>query len=565
MKILIILFVFGYGLAAPRESCFFKQCECTHEMIDDEDLLSNQGPTYIYDIVCRYESANGNIGNFPERERSDADFDTKVYVLDLQSNNITFIPHHVFWGLDIQYLDLNLNKISFISQFSFADLRGNVALDLSSNTIHDIEEGAFDDHTFTLRSLKIENNQLGDMKPERLNSILKNQDSLTALLMGQNGLSYMPEISHMYQLKQLSLSKNQIERLTQIPSSVSDLNLDHNRIKSIDADTFSNLVHLKYLSLDGNQISYIDAQAFSNLVELVSVNLAKNYIKHLPNKLIFNLIYLDRLDLSSQNQMLNNISAFAFDRQSNQRFIKSIDLSGNGLSEFSNKAFCSRNQSNHYINLLELSLPNKMQSEVNACWFVHLSRGFHSTILGLDGQIPKVVFKKSTLFDNAEVHTKCSCEFEKARLFVNLDGHCLMDDGQLVPFSSYSCQGNFKKELVEAECDSMPQFQCSDIIETTKTTLAAKTTESASDIELLKESERPEVLTSTSKIQVENTDPVEKPRPDPVIDDKIKDTNNNNDKSNTLPTKQSILNNSNCPVGNILLLLASAVIVKLMF
>lgn len=563
MKILIILFVFGCGqcLAAPPESCLFKKCECTHEMVEDENLLSNDGPSYFYDIICRYDSA-GNEENFPERDQSIETRNTKVYLFDLQSNNINFIPKNAFSGLNIEYLDLNLNKIIFISPYAFAGLLGYVALDLSSNMIEEIDDNAFQHSTFSLRSLKIENNKLGNMDPARLNAILAKLDSLTALLMGQNGLSQMPQLSHMHLLKQLSLSKNQIEHLTTIPSGVSDLNLDSNRIKSIEADTFSNLNHLKYLSLDSNQINYIDPQAFSNLVELVSINLARNYIKHLPNKLIFNLINLDRLDLSSQNQMLNNISAFAFDRQSNHRFIKSIDLSGNGLAEFSHRAFCSHNQSNHYVNLIELSLPNKMQTEVNACWFVHLSRGFHSQIVGLDGRIPRVVFKKSTLFDNAEVHTKCSCEFEKTRLFVNLDGHCLMDDGQLVPLSSYSCQGNFKKELVEAECDSMPQFQCGEIIEPVKTTEAVAdfwTTKMDSDIELIKGQE---VTTST---QYEKTDPVEKPRPDPVVEDQIKDKNKNNDKSNTLPTKQSILNSSNRPIGNVVLLLAPALIVKLIF
>ncbi|RNA27338.1 leucine-rich repeat-containing 15, partial [Brachionus plicatilis] len=461
--------------SGQEEFCLFEKCECSGDVMQDEILESNDQAVKIYDIYCRLEETN-EMGGFPARDSSPEAQTGRVYIFDLQSNKIRSIPDEAFTGLDVQYLDMNLNEIRVIGNRSLSGLAGSVALDMSYNQIELIEPDAFNHATFELRALKIDSNKLGSMEPAQLSSVFRSLGTLSALQMANNGLSEMPRISHLGQLKQLSLSKNQIEHLGHIPSSVSDLNLDHNRLRSIEADTLANLKELKYLSLDGNQIGHIDPAAFHNLVELVSINLARNYIKHLPDKFLFTLINLDRLDVSSQNQMLNNISAFAFDRQSNEKFIKSIDLSGNRLSHFSGRAFCSRNQTRSYINVIELSLANRLESEVSACWFVHVWRGYHSSIHGLDRRIPKVVFKKSTLFDNADVHTKCSCEFDKARLFVNLDGHCLMDDGQLVPFSSFSCQTNFDKKEVEAQCDSMPEYQCTPAHTTTTTTTTTVTT-----------------------------------------------------------------------------------------
>ncbi|CAF0794381.1 unnamed protein product [Brachionus calyciflorus] len=557
--ILLLFLIFGMAIGSPLETCLFKTCECVNENPNEsEDLLSNGESSSDYDINCRVDEG-ALYGAFPERVNLPGYENIKIGVFDLSALGLKNIPDRAYENLNIQYLDLNGNELTLIKNVTFAGMMGNLAIDLTSNKIQFIEDDSFQHDSFSILNLKLEKNNLGKMSAESLSHVFRNLKSLTTLLLSDNGLNQMPNLKHMTNLRQLSLPRNQIEHIDNLPSSVTDLNLDHNRIKSLEATTLSELKSLKYLSLDSNQISHIDSHAFSNLVELVHLNLARNYIKHLPEKFIYNLINLDRLDLSSQNQMLNNISSFAFDRRSNQNFIKMIDLSGNRLNDFNNQAFCSKNSSNNYVNIVDLVLPDNMETEVNSCWFLHLSRGYHSAF-DHPNNLPKVSFKKSRLIDRFDDQIKCGCHLDKSKLFVKLEGNCL-ENGQLISLDSYRCNVEFNKESVESYCDSMPEFDCTE-------KSAQKTTE--------------KIITTTQIVELpQETDPIEVATPSQPIENSNKPTEKSSDKTNHLttkeskeaknhqanvqqPTKATILSSSNRMLGNKLLGVVSILLVSLL-
>ena len=65
-------------------------------------------------------------------------------------------------------------------------------------------------------------------------------------------------------------------------SSVTRLDLSHNRISKITARAFRGLVSLKELNLAGNSIQTLDPQSFALLASLHSLDLSSNGMGELP-------------------------------------------------------------------------------------------------------------------------------------------------------------------------------------------------------------------------------------------------------------------------------------------
>lgn len=66
--------------------------------------------------------------------------------------------------------------------------------------------------------------------------------------------------------------------------NLQNLDLDFNRITSIDSDSFKDLVSLKMLSLSRNLIETLEFNIFASMVSLKSVYLGNNKIKILSSK-----------------------------------------------------------------------------------------------------------------------------------------------------------------------------------------------------------------------------------------------------------------------------------------
>lgn len=255
----------------------------------------------------------------------------------LSLNGLENIPDGRFTDLEISVADFSKNSLRSLSPHVFNGIKKLEVLDLSNNAINSLSEETFQPIANSLIQLKLNHNRLSQIDTRQLSKVLSALYNLKTLILRHNELTALPDLSALVRLEEVNLANNQLESLSSedgarlLPASISDLNLENNRLKHIDASTFAGLDNLKYLNLENNQIAQIDEQAFAHLTRLSTLNLAKNYLKHIPSHIFVTLVNLDRLDLSAQNSMLKEIEDYAFDRSSNTQIIRRIDLSKNRI------------------------------------------------------------------------------------------------------------------------------------------------------------------------------------------------------------------------------------------
>lgn len=144
----------------------------------------------------------------------------------------------------------------------FSGLKSIERIDLSLNTISEIQNGTFDNLS-TLRVLELGFNQI-----KIINSIFNGVENLKALFLAQN---------------QIESIEDEFTRLTQLKL----LDLSYNGITILDSNVFSKLERLESLELHGCNLSEIDANLFKQQTNLEILDLSENHLSTL-NLTIFN-------------------------------------------------------------------------------------------------------------------------------------------------------------------------------------------------------------------------------------------------------------------------------------
>lgn len=136
-------------------------------------------------------------------------------------------------------------------------------------------------------------------KPLNISS-LKNLHTLNVLSLNR-GIHFL-DLNGLTHLSHLTLKWNRIDIL-QADLLLSNLNqlvyldLSHNEITEIRANTFANLVNLKHLNLSSNHINILIEGSFLGLNHLKELRLDWNQIKVIPARYFSNLHNLKSLDL----------------------------------------------------------------------------------------------------------------------------------------------------------------------------------------------------------------------------------------------------------------------------
>lgn len=183
--------------------------------------------------------------------------------IDCSNQGLTAIPNDLPAYTTKLILDNNLIS---------GELGGPTADDLSSSSFSSIS--SFNNNNYylsplsnlsNLKELSLSNNQITSINPRLFNN-------------NQNSLSY---------LSRLILSSNKIKSL---PSSIfkrlnnlSLLDLNSNNLNFIQRWLFNGLHKLQFLDLSNNQITLIHQNALDDTPELVEIRIHKNKIRALPN------------------------------------------------------------------------------------------------------------------------------------------------------------------------------------------------------------------------------------------------------------------------------------------
>uniref|UniRef100_A0A8C3EFH9 Leucine rich repeat containing G protein-coupled receptor 5 n=1 Tax=Corvus moneduloides TaxID=1196302 RepID=A0A8C3EFH9_CORMO len=247
----------------------------------------------------------------------------------LDDNSLTEIPVQAFRSLPaLQAMTLALNKIHYIPDYAFGNLSSLVVLHLHNNRIYSLGKKCFDG-LHSLETLGFHSNNIKSI-PERAfvgnpslitihfydnpiqlvgKSAFQHLPELRTLtLNGASQLTEFPDLTGTTSLESLTLTGAQI---TSLPKSACDqlpnlqvldlsynlledlpcftackklqkIDLHHNEIAEIKADTFRQLAALRSLDLAWNKIKIIHPNAFSSLPSLIKLDVSSNLLSSFP-------------------------------------------------------------------------------------------------------------------------------------------------------------------------------------------------------------------------------------------------------------------------------------------
>ena len=426
--------------------CIFIGCSCKKHLIECPKVDANEKVKLIM-FPKRYNGKNV-LANL---------------TLKLDDNLLEKIPDDRFAGLDVFQIDFSHNQIYKISTYAFRDMKRLDILNLNNNLLNYINTKLFEPLKHSLNTLNLNENVLHEMQTSVLSKVFVDFPSLKNLYLSKNSLVFMPNLSQS-NLTQLVLSFNRIETLVDqdtlqnlLPTSLTYLDLEHNQIKQINDYSFANMNNLEVLNLGSNKIAAFAESSFLNLKNLQVLILRQNNLMHIPSRIFYTLVNLEDLDFSGQNKHVKKIEDYAFDRVSNLKPIKRIDLSGNYISIIENRAFCSKNYLRPYASVKELDLAFNPLKNINSCILRQLHKGYTNRPL------LKMTSEKSGLNEKT-IMIECDCEVTRSNKLVDLIGSCKLTNSNLtLTLKNYECgiDGAIKTlNQLNTHCLTLPDYDC---------------------------------------------------------------------------------------------------------
>ena len=197
----------------------------------------------------------------------------------------------------IKILNVSNNHIKTIPRNTFPKLYELHTIDLSHNELKDIYNGVFQT-LFSLRNLNLSHNHLETIK----SSVFGTLPTLLYLDLSNNKLKDLGRgaLTRMASLRALNLENNDLEKWFQIPISLSELNLSHNKFTNIPitTETWPTMNALLKLDLSYNSLGdSLGKGSFAGLLTLQKLNLNWNNMTKSPWESLSDLNSLQYLDL----------------------------------------------------------------------------------------------------------------------------------------------------------------------------------------------------------------------------------------------------------------------------
>lgn len=298
----------------------------------------------LAEAVKHLEEANLHIKSFEMHDNSlIRDIPAKLFSklsisqLDFSGNYIARVDPNAFVGQEESLTDINLsnNSLSVLPNWSL--LKNLENLDLSGNTISNIQDNVFAQNR-QLKTLRIERNRICNLYPNALNetkqqlelldlsnncfsnvpaSSLRNFQKLAYLDLSANRITDVPNLQfmNMPSLRELRLNDNSIQNIQSLAfmnvPNLELLNLARNKLQSLDTNRFQSFDNLAVMDLTGNRLSKIVTSAYSNMKSLKQLLLDDNNITTVETLAISSLPQLQLVTMQRNN--LQSLSRNAFD------------------------------------------------------------------------------------------------------------------------------------------------------------------------------------------------------------------------------------------------------------
>lgn len=232
------------------------------------------------------------------------DFPPDTTLLDLQNNKITEIKEGAFKNLkDLHTLILVNNKISKISPEAFKPLVKLERLYLSKNQLKELPEKM----PRTLQELRVHENEITKLRKSDFNGL----NNVLVIELGGNPLKNSGIENGAFQgLKSLSyirISDTNITAIPQgLPTSLTEVHLDGNKITKVDAPSLKGLINLSKLGLSFNSITVMENGSLANVPHLRELHLDNNKLLRVPAGLAqhkyIQVVYLHNNNISAVGQ-----------------------------------------------------------------------------------------------------------------------------------------------------------------------------------------------------------------------------------------------------------------------
>ncbi|XP_068451958.1 asporin [Clinocottus analis] len=290
MRVLLLLCLLALGNAKPYQSINVMDFMRNYDIMmadssdedddndvdeDDDDYDDNcpAGCTCSPRVVqC---SDKGEI-SVPEKIPED------TVILDLQNNDITEIKENDFKGLNKLYgLFLINNKISKIHPKAFRNMDHLRLLYLSYNLLTDIPANL----PPNVIELRFHENKINRIQKDAFKGLRK----LHVLELGANplansgiGLGAFNGLSTLY----IGIAEAKLTAVPKdLPTSITELSLDYNKIAKVEIEDFIRYKNLQRLGLGFNQIKYVENGSFASIPSVRQINLDNNRLKKVPPNL----------------------------------------------------------------------------------------------------------------------------------------------------------------------------------------------------------------------------------------------------------------------------------------
>ncbi|XP_007897588.2 leucine-rich repeats and immunoglobulin-like domains protein 2 isoform X2 [Callorhinchus milii] len=264
-------------------------------------------------MQLKYLHLNNNRVTFMELGCFD-NLSRTLLVLKLNRNRITVIQPKTFRLPQLQYLELKRNRIRVIESLTFQGLDSLKSLKLKRNGICELKDGAFWGLN-EIEELDLEDNNLTEVT---------------------KGWLYGLKL-----LQRLHLSQNAVARIRtgawEFCQKLSELDLTYNQLTRLDESTFLGLNLLESLYLGDNRVSYIADRVFTGLSNLLTLDLRNNEISWAiedSNGAFSGLEKLNKLIL--QGSKITSITRRAF---TGLEALEYLDLSNNSIMSVQANAF----------------------------------------------------------------------------------------------------------------------------------------------------------------------------------------------------------------------------------
>ncbi|XP_041366916.1 uncharacterized protein LOC121381645 [Gigantopelta aegis] len=236
---------------------------------------------------------------------------TSLRILQVNKNRMKKIPVALKSLPDLEELDIDDNNIEYLPDYSFAENKNLMLLQLKGNPIlsvgkkafsnlpklrkiylseaHDMTEFPDLEGTSSLDGLRFDRANIRVIPPDMCHHL----PLLKTLDVHSNRIDQLPNVTGCSALLNLNMGNNAITSLEGRPfrslHELTDLTLGHNYITHIPEDAFYGLDKLLYLDLSHNKLSRIHPAAFIPLMNVEDLNLGDNHIPMLPESGLENL------------------------------------------------------------------------------------------------------------------------------------------------------------------------------------------------------------------------------------------------------------------------------------